>query len=125
MRKTVTIFEMSPEDIKQLRKELDCTAKELATALGEEQETIMAWERGDLFPTKRFITKMEQLRSAGKSAIPRKPKRSAAPTSPMAALADPATWRLLRKLIAHAALRRDVEKLAETYPDPADESAGT
>ena len=55
---------MSPEDLKNLRAELDCTAKELATALDVEQETILAWERGELFPTKRFVTKMEALRRA-------------------------------------------------------------
>jgi transcriptional regulator with XRE-family HTH domain len=113
---------MTPEDVKNLRSELDCTAKELAGALGVEQETVLAWERGELFPTKRFVTKMEALRSAGKSAIPRKPRRAAAATSPMAVLADPTTWRLIRKLVAHADLRREVMKLAETYPDPADES---
>jgi transcriptional regulator with XRE-family HTH domain len=113
---------MSPEDVKNLRTELDCTAKDLASALGVEQETVLAWERGELFPTKRFVTKMEALRSAGKSAIPRKPRKTAAATSPMAVLADPATWRLVRKLVAHADLRREVLKLAEAYPDPADES---
>lgn len=113
---------MSPEDIKSLRAELECTAKELAAAMGIEQETILAWERGELFPTKRFVTKMEALRSAGKNAIPRKPRKTAAAASPMAVLADPATWRLLRKLVAHAELRREVLKLAENYPDPVEES---
>ncbi len=113
---------MTPEDVKSLRTELDCTARDLATALGVEQETVLAWERGELFPTKRFVTKMEALRRAGKSAIPRKPRKATAATSPMAVLADPATWRLVRKIVAHADLRRDVMKLAETYPDPADES---
>ena len=73
---------MSPEDLKNLRAELDCTAKELATALDVEQETILAWERGELFPTKRFVTKMEALRRAGKGAIVRKPRKAAAATSP-------------------------------------------
>jgi transcriptional regulator with XRE-family HTH domain len=113
---------MSPEDVKNLRSELDCTAKELATALGIEQETILAWERGELFPTKRFVTKMEALRAAGKGAIVRKPRKAAAATSPMAVLADPATWRLVRKIITHAELRREVLKLAENYPDPVEES---
>ncbi len=113
---------MTPEDLKSLRTELDCTARDLATALGVEQETILAWERGELFPTKRFVTKMQALRSAGKAAIPRKPRKATAATSPMAVLADPATWRLVRKLVAHADLRREVMKIAEAYPDPADES---
>jgi len=112
---------MSPEDIKTLRNELECTAKELAAALGLDQETVLAWERGDLFPTKKFVTQMEALRAKGKSAIVRKPKRAGKNPPPMAVLADPEVWRLVRKLVAHADLRREAQKLAESYPDPAEE----
>jgi DNA-binding transcriptional regulator YiaG len=112
---------MTPDDLKALRKELSCTARELAGALGIEQETVLAWERGELFPTKRYVDAMQKLRQAGPSAIPRKPKRSAAPATPWKALADPATWRLVRKLLAHAALRARVEELAAAYDDPAEE----
>lgn len=108
---------MSPEDIKALRQGLGCTARELAAALGLEQETVLAWERGDLFPTKRHVGEMEALRQKGPSAIPR--KRRGAPPSPLHALADPALWTLFRKLVAHAELRAKVEKLAEEYEDPA------
>ena len=121
--KLLSSCSMTPEDVKNLRVELDCTAKELAAVLGVEQETILAWERGELFPTKRFVTKMKALQSFGKSAIPRKPRRTTAASSPMAVLADPAIWLLIRKLVTHADLRREVSKLAETYPDPADESS--
>jgi len=110
---------MSPEDIKALRQELGCTARELATALGIEQETVLAWERSDLFPTKRMVGKMEELRRLGPSAIPKKKKGAAA--SPMAMLANPDLWRLVRKLIAHPELRAATSKLAEAYPDPAEE----
>ncbi|UQA55042.1 helix-turn-helix domain-containing protein [Polyangium aurulentum] len=113
---------MAPEEIKQLREELKCTARELATALGLEQDTVLAWEQGELFPTKKLVGKMEELRRKGPSAIPRKPKRAAVAASPMAVLSDPETWRLVRKLIAHAELRREVTKLAESYPDPAEEA---
>lgn len=117
---------MTPENIKDLREELQCTAKELAAALELEQETVLAWERGDLFPTKRFVTKMEALRSKGKAAFPRKPKRgAAAAASPMAALSDPELWRLVRKLIAHPALRREALELAKGYADPAEETPTT
>jgi transcriptional regulator with XRE-family HTH domain len=112
---------MSPEDIKALRKELECTAKELAGALGLEQETVLAWERGELFPTKRYVAQMEDLRAKGKSAIVRKPRRSAKAATPMAVLSDPETWRLVRKLLAHEGLRREAQALAASYPDPADE----
>jgi transcriptional regulator with XRE-family HTH domain len=111
---------MTPEAIKALRQELSCTARELAAALGLEQETIFAWERGDLFPTKKHVDKMQALRQAGPGAIARKKK--GAPASPLHALADPELWKLLRKLIAHQELRDAVAKLAEKYADPTDGS---
>jgi transcriptional regulator with XRE-family HTH domain len=108
---------MAPAEIKALRQELGCTTRELATAVGVEQDTILAWERGDLFPTKRHVDRMEELRRLGPSAIPK--KKRGAPASPLHALADPELWTILRKLIAHADLRSAVAKLAESYDDPA------
>jgi transcriptional regulator with XRE-family HTH domain len=108
---------MTPDEIKSLRKELSCTAKELAAALDLEQATVLAWEKGDLFPTKKAVDRMEQLRAAGPSGIPRRSKGE----SPMKALADPTLWQLVRKLAAHKKLRDAVQKLAEAYPDPMDE----
>ena len=35
------------------------------------------------------------------------------------ALADPGLWELLRKLVAHPALRAEVAKIAARFPDPA------
>ncbi|WP_044964518.1 helix-turn-helix transcriptional regulator [Sorangium sp. So ce281] len=110
---------MAPEDIKKLRQELGCTARELAGALGIEQETVLAWEHGDLFPTKRFVGMMEELRRKGPEAIPRKKRRQVA-ASPLQVLADPELWRLFRKLLAHPELRSAATKLAEAYPDPTD-----
>lgn len=109
---------MTPEEIKSLRKELACTAKELAQAIGMEQATVLAWEKGDLFPTKQFIDKMEQLRARGPAAIPKKSRGD----GPMKVLADPALWELVRKIVTHKKLRDEVAKLASTYPDPKDES---
>jgi transcriptional regulator with XRE-family HTH domain len=111
---------MTPEDIKKLREELNCTARELAGALALDQETVLAWERGDLFPTKRFVVTMEDLRRKGPGAIPRKKKKSAT-ASPVHQLADPDLWRLFRKLLVHAELRAAVLKLADSYTDPAEE----
>lgn len=108
---------MTPEEIKALRKELSCTAKELALALGIEQATVLAWEKGDLFPTKASVDRMEGLRKTGPSAIPKKSKGDA----PMKVLADPVLWELMRKLVAHKKLRDDVVKLAAAYDDPKDE----
>jgi transcriptional regulator with XRE-family HTH domain len=107
---------MSPDDLKALRKDLACTAKELAQALGIEQATVLAWEKGDLFPTKAFIDKMAALRAKGPSSIPKKAKGG---EPPMKVLADPQLWELVRKLAAHKKLRDEVAKLAAPYPDPA------
>jgi transcriptional regulator with XRE-family HTH domain len=106
---------MTPDEIKALRKELTCTAKELAGALGIEQATVLAWEKGDLFPTKAFVDKMAQLRARGPAAIPKKAKGA----EPMKVLADPALWELVRKLVAHKKLRDEVVRLAAPYADPA------
>jgi transcriptional regulator with XRE-family HTH domain len=106
---------MSPEELKALRKDLSCTAKELAAALDLEQSTVLAWERGELFPTKQYIDAMEALRKKGPGSIPRKSKGD----NPVKALSDPLTWELLRKIAAHKKLRDEVAKLAAKYTDPA------
>lgn len=108
---------MSPDDIKALRKDLSCTAKELAQALDLEQATVMAWEKGDLFPTKAFIDRMEALRAKGPSSIPKKAKGP----EPMKVMTDPAFWELVRKLASHKKLREEALKMAQAYPDPATE----
>jgi transcriptional regulator with XRE-family HTH domain len=109
---------MSPDEIKLLRKELSCTAKELGGALGVDQATVLSWERADLFPTKAHVERMAQLRAKGPAAIPRKSKGGG---DPIKALTDPQLWELVRKLAAHKRLRDDVVKLAEKYPDPAND----
>ncbi len=108
---------MSPQEIKALRTALSCTAKELAAALDLEQSTVLAWEKGELFPTKQYVDAMEALRAKGPGAIPRKSKGD----NPVKALADPQTWELLRKIAAHKKLRDEVAKLAAKYPDPAED----
>ena len=106
---------VTPDELKALRKELSCTAKELAAALGIEQATVLAWEKGDLFPTKQFVDKMAALRAKGPSSIPKKSKG----TDPVKSLADPAFWEIVRKLAAHKKLRDEVAKMAASYTDPA------
>ena len=110
---------MSPEDLKQLRKELSCTAKELALTLGIEPKEFAAWEAGELFPTKRYVAELEALRKKGPSAILRVSKgKAAAAKTGMARLSDPKLWELVRKLAEHPALFDQVSKLAEPYADP-------
>lgn len=108
---------MTPDQLKQLRTELACTAKELALTLGLEQADVMAWEKGERFPTKNVIGRMEALRAKGPAAIVRKAKGSS--TDPLKVLADPLLWELVRKLAAHKALRDQVAKIAAEYKDPA------
>ncbi len=110
---------VSPDDIKALRSTLGCTARELADALGVEQKAVLAWESGELFPTKRLVDKMAALGAAGPSSVPRRAKGAAPP--PLRVLADPSLWALVRKLIAHKKLRDEVSRLAEGYSDPADD----
>jgi transcriptional regulator with XRE-family HTH domain len=110
---------MSPDDLKALRRDLSCTAKELAAALGLDQKTVLAWEKGELFPTKQYIDKMEELRAKGTSSIPKKSKGA----GPFAVLADAAAWELIRKILANKKLRDDCAKLAAGYPDPKDDGA--
>ena len=112
---------MSPEELKQLRKELSCTAKELATTLGVDPKEIAAWEAGELFPTKRYVGELEALRKKGRSAIARQPKGKAAVGKVgLARLADAKLWELVRKLAEHPALFDQVVKLAQAYADPAE-----
>ncbi|MGH7436700.1 MAG: helix-turn-helix domain-containing protein [Polyangiaceae bacterium] len=109
---------MTPDAIKALRKELSCTAKELAATLGVEQKDVLAWEKAELFPTKAFVDKMEALRAKGPGAVARKVKGT---VDQVKALADPQLWEVVRKVAAHKKLRDEVVKLAAAYPDPAED----
>ena len=114
---------MSPEALKQLRKELSCTAKELALTLGIEPKEYAAWESGELFPTKRHVGELEMLRKRGSTAILRVAKGKGAAKTGIARLAEPKLWELVRKLAEHPALFDQVSKLAEAYVDPAEPRA--
>jgi transcriptional regulator with XRE-family HTH domain len=108
---------VTPNELRTLRKELACTAKELAGALDLDQATVLAWEKGEKFPTKPFIDKMNELRAKGPGAIPRKSKGA----DPMKVLADPAFFVLIRKLLVNKKLRDEVERLAASHPDPVED----
>jgi transcriptional regulator with XRE-family HTH domain len=115
---------VSPEELKQLRKELSCTAKELAATLGIEAKEFAAWEAGERFPTKRYVGELEALRKKGASAVLRQPKgKAAAAKVGMARLADAKFWELVRKLAEHPALFDQTVKLAEAYADPTEPRA--
>jgi transcriptional regulator with XRE-family HTH domain len=109
---------VTPDDIKQLRKELNCTARELATALKIDQKEVLAWESGELFPTKRYVTMMELFRKKGPSAIPKAPRGKSKKVG-VERLDDPKLWEIVRKLIMNPPLFDQVLKLSEAYSDPA------
>jgi transcriptional regulator with XRE-family HTH domain len=105
---------MSPGDVKAIRKALGCSARDLGAALDVPSETILAWERGDLFPTKAHVERLNALREKGPAAFKGKGRER----SPLQLLADPEIWSLFRKLLANRELRAEVLKLAAKVPDP-------
>ena len=56
---------MQAEDVKRLRESLACSIGELAATVGVDVKTVLAWESGDLFPTKRHADKLKALAKAG------------------------------------------------------------
>ena len=112
---------MAPAEIKRLREQLACGIREFADALDVDMATLLAWEMGERFPTKRHVGLMLALEKKGPDAIARRPKPKAT-TDPLGRLADPKLWELLRKLAAHADLFDQVQKLAEPYSDPSHKS---
>jgi DNA-binding transcriptional regulator YiaG len=108
-----TIPFMQPEDVKRIRESLACSMGQLAAAIGVEVKTILAWEAGDQFPTKRHADKLTALEKEGPSAIKRpSPKK---PPTGSDLLADPRFWAVVRKLAVHADFFEKVEKLSATY----------
>ncbi len=131
---------MTGEEIKALLEALDLTPRKLAAKLGVDTPTVQAWTREELFPTKRHVDAMRALRlqssqeqaeekgdgGAGGGATTGDGARAgggerAAPI--FEALATPATWTLLRKLLAYPKLREEVERAAAKYRDPAGNDA--
>lgn len=111
---------MTPDDVKALRKATGLTQRDLAEALSLEVSLVRDWEKGDRFPTKAHCEAMEKLRE---NPPPKKPGKGARRArTPMQVLGDPALYTVLRKLLAHDALRDEVFALAEKYPDPLDEA---
>lgn len=79
--------------------------------------SIVRWEAGDLFPTKRHVDRLLELAKAGPAAIPRRGRSAKAPIG-LDLLADPRLWSVVRKLLAHPDLMAQVEKLADAFTDP-------
>lgn len=112
---------MSPDEIKSLRATLQCSTRELGDAVGVDQKTIIAWEAGNQFPTKKYVDRMLVLEDKGPGSVPKKARGAAPP--PARVLADPAFWEIVRKIVAHKKLRDEVAKLAGSYADPGEDDA--
>ncbi len=106
---------MTSDDIKALRKELGCTARDLATTLGIEQKEVLAWEAGELFPTKRYVDQMKTLREKGPTAVLKTAKGKA--VAPTDRVSDPAFWAIVKKLLLYPALYDQVSKLAAQFDE--------
>lgn len=107
---------MSPEELKQLRQELGCTLGELSATLEVDVKTLLAWESGDLFPTKKHVDRLVALKETGPSGIVRRPRRGK-PATGLEALTDPRLWDIVKKLATYPELLGEVEKLAARYDD--------
>jgi transcriptional regulator with XRE-family HTH domain len=105
---------MSPEELKQLRQELGCSLGELSASVEVDVKTLLAWESGDLFPTKKHVDRLLALKQAGPSAVVRRVKRSK-PASGLDALDDPRLWAIVKKLASFPEFLSEVEKLASRY----------
>lgn len=107
----VTVAAVSPGDIKKLREELGCSLGDLARYVGVETKTLLAWESGDLFPTKRHTSRLETARRDG---LPRADKPKQAPSG-LDVLSDPRLWAIVVKLAKSPEFFAEVEKIAARY----------
>lgn len=108
-------FVVTPDDIRAFRKTVSMTQIELANALQIEVAEVRDWEKGERFPTKALCDKMEALKANPPPPGQFKKKQA----DPFAVMADPAFHALMRKIVAHTALRLECAKLASRYDDPA------
>jgi len=99
---------MTGKEIRALRGTLGLSVGALGSKLGVEAATVLGWEREELFPTKRALESLMALQGEAEGKD----------EGVIQALADPAVWELLRKVLAHPELRLEVERIAAGYPDP-------
>lgn len=114
---------MTPNDLRKLRSDLRCTARELATTLGIELRVVQDWESGERFPTKAMVARLQQLGDAGPASIQRKPARATQRLVGLDRLSDPRLWALIRRLTEHPVFFEQVLQLAEKYDDSSDRPA--
>ncbi len=120
---------MTGQEIKALLDVLGLGTRQLGAKLGVDPKVIVAWEREEQFPTKKNVDAMRALLrehegepgtgTGDEHGHAGEGRRGAGPGARILdALADPAVWRLLRKILAHPRLRQEVEEAAAQYRDP-------
>lgn len=117
---------MTGDEIKALLASLGLGARQLGAKLGVDAATVQAWTREEQFPTKRHVDAMRALqshRSKEEEDGEAGDGNSERGEPLFEALADPAMWTLLRKVLAYPKLRQEVEKAAAKYRDPAGKDA--
>ncbi len=121
---------MTGQEIKALLDVLGLGTRELGAKLGVDPKLVVAWEREEQFPTKKNVGAMRALlqdhqgepgpTSSERGAREEEGRRGAQKAAHvLEALADPAVWSLVRKLLAYPRLRQEVEEAAAKYRDPA------
>jgi len=106
---------MQPEDVKRIRDGLACSLGELAAAVGVDVKTLLKWESGDQFPTKRHADRLLALEKEGPTAI--KKRRTKNPPAGPDLLGEPRFWNVVRILAMHPDFFAEVEKNARKYED--------
>jgi predicted transcriptional regulator len=101
---------MRAEEIRALRAELGCSIGELAHAVGVEPRVLLAWEAGDLFPTKRHVGKLQAARKAGAGAV--RSMKAEPDRTGTEVLEDPRLWAIVKRLVNDPKFFAEVEKLA-------------
>jgi len=121
--------------IKALREELGLSVSQLARELSVDVKTILSWEAGRTFPTKKHADKLEGLATADTDSEDRVSEARPVADSAIAergtgeqgqvrgddledAVLDHDTWRVVQKLLLYPDLLRSVQDLCASYPDP-------
>jgi DNA-binding transcriptional regulator YiaG len=108
--------QVTGDDVKALRKELRLSIQALATSLKVEARTILAWEAGDLFPTKKHASAMLALVAQRKAdERPSPSSNSESNDDALSQLKNPELWDLVARLATDPEFFATVQRLAKRH----------